>query len=316
MGGRISYEELIEDLQRVRQEIGSVPSESEYADAGEYSPSAVRRAFGTFTNGREAAGMGDVDMRGGHNKVPREAALKALNDLAAELGRVPTRKDMRDRGEYHSNVYRREFATWNKAVAAADLQPHQAGERFTVTCQHCGEERDRLVSQCKDQEYHFCSQNCLHAWRSETFNGEMHPLHERVEFSCELCGQTDKRIRALVENRENVFCSDSCYHQWLSEERSGEKHPRWKGGSGTYYGPNWRRKRAERLEKDGYQCQQCGMSQEQHQKQYGRGLSVHHKKSLREFYAEVGDGELPDFGVVNDVENNLITLCLPCHRRQ
>ena len=56
------------------------------------------------------------------------------------------------------------------------------------------------------------------------------------------------------------------------------------------------------LERDNWQCQECGMNQEQHFVLFGRGLTVHHKD---------GDGLKCD-NPNNDLDN-LQTLCLRCH---
>ena len=62
--------------------------------------------------------------------------------------------------------------------------------------------------------------------------------------------------------------------------------------------------RIKTLERDNFQCQECGMTQEQHFILYKTGLAVHH-------IDEKG------FGSKNKNNNmeNLITLCFRCHKR-
>jgi 5-methylcytosine-specific restriction endonuclease McrA len=258
--------------------------------------------------------MRSVDRRGGQNAVDADAALEAIADLAGELGQTPTRVEMLEMGEYSETPYRRIFGSWNEAVRAAGLEPHQDGGTFEVECKHCGEIRERLVSQCTNQEHHFCSQGCLHRWRSETFNGTTHPLYERVSVSCDSCGDVIQRIPAVVEDRENHFCDSECYAEWCSTSRVAENHPCWRGGGRYYYGPKWLQKRAERVELDGYRCQECGITQAEHYEEHGRDLSVHHQKPVSEFYDDLSDSEdYPDFEVMNALDN-LLTLCFDCHR--
>ena len=61
------------------------------------------------------------------------------------------------------------------------------------------------------------------------------------------------------------------------------------------------------LERDNWQCQECGMSQEQHIILFNRGLIIHHK-----------DGKGSNIKNRNDKNNdidNLQTLCLRCHSK-
>lgn len=92
---------------------------------------------------------------------------------------------------------------------------------------------------------------------------------------------------------------------------TGKEVARWNGGWDHYYGPNWEEQRRKRLEKDGYECVVCSLSNEQHKEIRGTALHVHHiqrKESFRK-----GNGEL-DYERANRIEN-LITLCYKCHNR-
>lgn len=62
----------------------------------------------------------------------------------------------------------------------------------------------------------------------------------------------------------------------------------------------WREVREEVLARDGHECRFCGVTNEQHEEEYGRGLDVHH-------IIPEGDGG-------DDVPNNLVALCRSCHR--
>jgi len=58
------------------------------------------------------------------------------------------------------------------------------------------------------------------------------------------------------------------------------------------------------LERDNFQCQECGMTQEQHILIFGTRLNIHHK-----------DGNGKDAIIKNNDVNNLLTLCHDCHAR-
>lgn len=60
--------------------------------------------------------------------------------------------------------------------------------------------------------------------------------------------------------------------------------------------------REKALQRDGYKCVDCGMSNEEHLKKYPMGLSVHHI-----------DGKGKNSLVKNNRLSNLQTLCCSCH---
>jgi len=72
--------------------------------------------------------------------------------------------------------------------------------------------------------------------------------------------------------------------------------------------PNWEEKREKRLERDGHECQDCGVTEEE----YYRGLDVHHHTKREEF---VDDGGNVDWDAANDMDN-MVTLCQSCHMKR
>lgn len=72
--------------------------------------------------------------------------------------------------------------------------------------------------------------------------------------------------------------------------------------------PNWPQKRESRLEIDGGECQDCGVTEED----YYRSLDVHHKKKKEEFVN--GDGSV-DWESANAMDN-LVSLCQSCHMKR
>jgi len=237
MAAPIGDDELLADIRRVHEKLGSPPSEDEYREHGKYSPSTVRSAFGKFTNGREKAGIPNPDMRGGQNKIPREDLIKEIHNVGKAVDGTPTREDLQRIGEYAEQPYRNEFGSWSEALLAAGYEYNElnrpgshVAERISVECTVCGEERQRLKSQIAKIQNVFCSQDCLHTWRSTEFTGESHPLTERIEVECEWCGDRKKVVPAVAKTRQHHFCNYDCMGQWRSENRSGENAPAWEGG--------------------------------------------------------------------------------------
>nr|WP_255291619.1 hypothetical protein [Natrinema sp. CBA1119] len=304
------------DIRGLYRLLDEAPSESQYADLGRYSVSTVRQKFGTYTKGREAAGLPNTDKRGGQNRVPRADLLEALRQLDEEVKGSPTREQMRQQGGYSANPYRREFGGWTVALEAAGIEPNQSSEYIEFKCAYCGAQDRKLASSVTDQERIFCSKECLNSWRSEEFTGPDHPLWERVIVECETCSTSWERRPSVAESRDRHFCSPECFSQWCEDERVGENHPRWKGGGEYYYGPNFHSQRRKRLAVDNYRCQECGLTQEEHLEKYGQEPDVHHRTSVREFYNDVDyeAGETPNWEEMNAL-SNLLTVCRKCHRQ-
>jgi DEAD/DEAH box helicase domain-containing protein len=72
------------------------------------------------------------------------------------------------------------------------------------------------------------------------------------------------------------------------------------------YGPNWEEQREAARKRDGYRCRTCGATER------SRQHDVHHVRPFREFGYARGQNE--NYKQANVLEN-LITLCLVCHRR-
>lgn len=105
-----------------------------------------------------------------------------------------------------------------------------------------------------------------------------------------------------------------------------ERRLRWYGietrhtsaGDGDWqynYGANWRRQRRKALERAGYRCERCGLTDGEHRMRYrdrtrdvGLGLDVHHRVSLQSFRRW-------DVASVEDANSlsNLQVLCQACH---
>lgn len=89
------------------------------------------------------------------------------------------------------------------------------------------------------------------------------------------------------------------------EEITGKKNPFWKGGSKPY-GKGWtNEKRKSVLDRDNYSCQACGMPQEDHKKETGQGLHIHHIIPASKF-------ENP---TKRNAMSNSVSMCSSCHKK-
>lgn len=123
---------------------------------------------------------------------------------------------------------------------------------------------------------------------------------DRVSVDCRSCGTTlEVRPARLDGQKRGCFCNLECYGSWLSENVVGPDHHQWEGGE-LDYGRRWWTVRRQALERDGYRCQQCGVSADE----LGRNPDVHHLEPVRSF-------DRPEDAHRMD---NVLTLCRRCHR--
>jgi hypothetical protein len=73
-----------------------------------------------------------------------------------------------------------------------------------------------------------------------------------------------------------------------------------------YASAEWQELRSQALERDDYECQSCGITEVEHQEEFGTGLNVHH-------VTDIADFEDPDNA---DTLENLETLCAKCHGKK
>lgn len=306
----VRREDVIEDIRKVSNAVEGVPTKGEYEEHGEFSAGVIYRLFDSWPEARKEAGIDGKPTP--ENAISTDELIAELVRLAEKLGHPPRRREMEEIGEFSGSAYRREFGSWNAALKAADLEVNQPtnAEKIRVECYWCGAKEFREKAQIEDQRHVFCSRDCKAEFQaSDEWGGEDHPLSDRVERECDWCGETIRRKPSIAKERNHHFCDYDCLGNWASENRTGEGSPRWKGGGNLYYGENWQSQRRKRREIDDYTCQRCGMTEEESKQKYGRQLSVHHRRPVREF---VRDGS-PDYEAINSL-SNLVTLCLVCHR--
>lgn len=166
----------------------------------------------------------------------------------------------------------------------------------TLECERCEDEFS--VRDSREDTAKFCGRECQYENMSDRQTKEFPTL------TCENCGVGFERKPSLEDHNDKDFCGRECVHEYRSGRvwegaRTGRDHPRWVGGYEGYYGPNWRDKRREVLERDNHRCQRCGAGQSD----IGKEPSVHHKTPFREFDSYEEANKL----------DNLVSLCQSCH---
>jgi hypothetical protein len=139
-------------------------------------------------------------------------------------------------------------------------------------------------------------------------------LHSSNSIRCKECYIKNKKINAkkipiiYCIDCGKKLCQNAYYYNYKRCNSCAQKintmgpgNPNWRGGiSFEPYTPEFNDQLKKSIRKRGnYQCQNCGMTEEEHLIVIGTNLHVHHI----------------DYNKKNNNENNLITLCNQCHLR-
>lgn len=190
---------------------------------------------------------------------------------------------------------------WLSENMSGEDSPSWKGGDEEVTCKNCGSVRmyKRNIARRLDYETEFCK-FCKSEYLSNVRVGEKHPSWEGGDdfTDCDYCGE--ETVVNVTTQRD--FCDHECYAKYLKETNlfTGPNNGYWKGGYDPYYGPNWREQRRKARDRDNYECQNCGITEEE----LGQEMDVHHITPFREF---------DDYEEANKLEN-LICYCQDCHR--
>lgn len=261
----IPDDDLLSDLCEFASELGRTPFREEMAEDGPHTGNIYEKRFGTWGGAIERAGLESNVTYGATD----DELIEELQRLASELGRSPAARHMSERGKFGENTYLRRFGSWNNALENAGLE---INDRAEVEKSALIAELDRIV-------------------------GEIGRAPSRSE------------LRKLGEYSVTCYCRvfgtwrDAVRHAGYEPRPQGLKgseHPSWKEDSERLsYGSGWEDSRQKALERDGWCCQHpgCELSNEEHIREYGVGLDVHHI-----------DGDHR-----NHEPSNLITLCKICH---
>lgn len=258
--------------------------------------------------------------------IDRWELIKALQDLAEELGERPTRKDMNERGRYSSQPYYSEFGSWNAALKAAGFEESEnkqipEDELIADIKRVAGMvDRDPTLEDIADHGKfdkttyirHFGSwldaRDAAGLSGTEIAYGRQADT-ERLLTDLQTFGfsvgrpPTQKEIDAFATYSAQTYYRkfDGLFDAFDAAGVPYHEHTRPTVGR-DYYGSRWR-KVAERVrQRDGGMCVVCGMSGREHINEYEERLHVHHIDKPRE--------EIQPEGID---EAELVTLCTGCH---
>ncbi|ELY68839.1 homing endonuclease associated repeat-containing protein [Natrinema versiforme] len=307
MPEKISEKDLLEELRRLADDLGRAPKSTEMTEDGAYSTTVYATRFGSWEGALNEIGRStDEYEKSPSFRYTDEELLDQLREVADEIGKPPTAVEFDDHSDSSRTTYQNRFGSWNAALQEAGLDINRThGEKESVPCDHCGSPVERTQGQLERLDHVFCDGECMGKWESEQYSGEGNPRYVKYEKDCVNCGEPVLRAPWIHRASERTFCDSQCQGEWVRETgfMSGENSPLWKGGGGREYGADWIYIRKDILERDDYQCLACGLTEDEHQEEFGTSLNVHHRNPVRN-YEEPEDAHDPE---------NLVTLCRSCH---
>jgi len=335
MAKPVSEHDALADLRRVADEIGKVPSRTEYTEHGEYHHSTLSGKFGSWTAAREAAGL-----EGGPKQktaIGEDEIIADIQRVAEKVGSVPSRREYRKRGEYAGITAEEKFGSWTAARQAAGLDGGPTKNTFVSQSdliedlQQVAEELGESPSQPQYNQHGKYTHQVAYD-RFDSWNDALDAAGLATEYDAKLpkeellddirrvgeqIGDAPSQTEYSKHGEHGVTTVKRRFKSWAEAVRkagfepydpgapSGETNGFYKGGYEPYYGPTWHTQRRRARKRDEYRCQACGMTDHEHKDRYGWELEVHHIIPIREF---------DDLGAANELKN-LVTLCRRHHRK-
>jgi hypothetical protein len=125
---RYTDEEILDELRAAAGRLGRSPTMREFASDPDahVHPQTVIEHFGTWNAAKRAAGLFP------RRFLTREELLRQLRDLGAELGRVPTARDLAERRRSlpSASLYAHTFGSLGNALREAGFEVLQGEERL------------------------------------------------------------------------------------------------------------------------------------------------------------------------------------------
>lgn len=118
---RIPREDLLAEIDRLADG-DDPPSATDMRADGEYAEVTYQNRFGSWVAALEAAGYNAPKQQ-----FTAEELIEDLQAFAEELGHSPSSYEMDNDGPHAPHTYRREFGSWDEALAAAGIDPVSRG---------------------------------------------------------------------------------------------------------------------------------------------------------------------------------------------
>jgi hypothetical protein len=209
-----------------------------------YSGHTYLQRFGSWSEAKEAASLAGEQRTS--RRVEESELIRALQELAEELGRAPTQADMNELDEFSQRPYYHVWDSWHEALDAAGLDPDDRGSQ--------GISDAALLNALRDP--------------------------------AEDLQTTPTAVEINEHGQYSVWPYLQRWGSWndavcAADLRINKQHGVTDGRQ--LYEGNWLTQRRKALVRDDWQCTECSMSDDKHADRYGWRLEVHHRTKARWF---------------------------------
>lgn len=126
---KIPRSDLLDELQRLADDLGRSPMTAEMDDCGKYSASTYQNRFGSWNDALRECGLAPREKE--DVELTDEELLDELRRLADDLDRSPTMQDVREHGAYSPVTYHNRFGSFNDAKSEIGLGTTPSGRMGT-----------------------------------------------------------------------------------------------------------------------------------------------------------------------------------------
>jgi phage terminase small subunit len=122
---KYSRDDLLNHLKELAQELGRTPKEKDIAAAGKIANNTYTYHFGNLKNAQIAAGLAPT-FSGRQIIYSKDELINHMRELASQLGRTPSQKDIAVAGKVSYYTYYTHFGSLRNAQVAAGLVPTES----------------------------------------------------------------------------------------------------------------------------------------------------------------------------------------------
>lgn len=114
----VPKDDLVEELQRLGEELGRPPKSDEMEELGEFGRGVYHHRFGSWNHALEAAGF---PPRAWKEKYSTQELADELRRVGRELGYSPTVREFERNSEISPTTVQERFGSWSNALKALGL---------------------------------------------------------------------------------------------------------------------------------------------------------------------------------------------------
>lgn len=238
---KYSNGEIIDELQKYKEEVGETPTYREFDSYSEISSETVINYFDSWNEA-----LREADLKINNYKASKEELIEEMGRVSKECcdGERPTYLDIREYSEYPESQY--EKYGWSNIIRECGFH----NQYIHITNQSLKEDIKRV------SEVH-----C---------DGSKPTIRDIIQY-----GEYSAPTYINRFGGWNSIMKEMGFEPYTVP--TGREHPSWEGGYKGCYGPSWRKQRREAWERDDYECQICGEGRDE----VGRRPDVHHIVPVR-----------------------------------